>query len=73
MKITHFKVEDVFGDVISKDSISAEQITKLYSFLAKKMRILVKILNSIFLKIERKTMLIINRVLLPIIDKILLT
>ena len=29
MKNNKFKVEDVFGDVISKDSISPEQITKL--------------------------------------------
>ena len=32
---TKFKVEDIFGDVISKDSISPEQITKLNNFLAK--------------------------------------
>ena len=32
---TQFKVEDIFGDVISKDSISPEQITKLNNFLAK--------------------------------------
>ena len=30
-----FKVDDVFGDVISTDSISTEQITKLNNFLAK--------------------------------------
>ena len=35
MKNTQFKVEDVFGNVISKDSISPEQITKLNNFLAK--------------------------------------
>ena len=35
MKNTQFKVEDVFGDVISKDSSSPEQITKLNNFLAK--------------------------------------
>ena len=35
MKSTQFKVEDVFGDVISKDSFSQEQTTKLNSFLAK--------------------------------------
>ena len=35
MKNTQLKVEDVFGDVISKDSISPEQITKLNNFLAK--------------------------------------
>ena len=37
MKNTQFKVEDVFGDVISKDTISTEQITKLNNFLAKMM------------------------------------
>ena len=35
MKNTQFKVEDVFTDVISKDTISTEQITKLNNFLAK--------------------------------------
>ena len=37
MDTTKFKVEDIFGDVISKDSISPEQITKLNNFLAKRM------------------------------------
>ena len=37
MNSTKFKVEDVFGDAISKDSISTEQITKLNNFLAKMM------------------------------------
>ena len=35
MKNTQFKVEDIFSDVISKDTISTEQITKLNNFLAK--------------------------------------
>ena len=35
MDSTKFKVEDIFGDVISKDSISLEQITKLNNFSAK--------------------------------------
>ena len=35
MNSTKFKVEDIFGDVISKDTISQEQITKLNNFLAK--------------------------------------
>ena len=34
MKNTSFKVEDVFGDVISKDNFSEEQITKLNNILA---------------------------------------
>ena len=35
MKITSFQVEDVFGNSISKDNFSQEQITKLNCFLAK--------------------------------------
>ena len=35
MKNTCFKVEDVFGDVISKYNFSQEQITKLKKFLTK--------------------------------------
>ena len=35
MKNTSFRVEDVFGDVKSKDSISPEQITKINNFLTK--------------------------------------
>ena len=35
MKNTSFKVGDVFGDVLSKDKFSQEQITKLNKFLAK--------------------------------------
>ena len=37
MDSTKFKVEDIFGNVISTDSISPEQITKLNNFLAKMM------------------------------------
>ena len=37
MKNTSFKVEDIFGDVVSKDTITTEQITKLNNFLAKMM------------------------------------
>ena len=35
MKNTQFKVEDVFGNAISKNNFSQEQITKLNIFLAK--------------------------------------
>ena len=35
MNSTKFNVEDNFGDVISNDSISPEQLTKLNNFLAK--------------------------------------
>ena len=37
MKNTSFKVEDVFNDIIHKDTISQEQIIKLNNFLAKMM------------------------------------
>ena len=37
MKNTQFKVEDIFTDVNSKDTISTEQTTKLNNFLAKMM------------------------------------
>ena len=39
MKNTQFKVEDISGDVTSKDFISAEQITKPNNFSAKKINI----------------------------------
>ena len=35
MKNTSFKVEGIFGDVISKDNFSQEQIAKLNNFSAK--------------------------------------
>ena len=35
MNSTKFKVEDFFGDILSKDSISLEQKTKPNTFLAK--------------------------------------
>ena len=37
MKNTRFRVEDVFGDVLSKNNFSQEQITKLNIFLTKLM------------------------------------
>ena len=37
MDSTKFKVEDILNDVISKDSISSEQIIKLNNFLARMM------------------------------------
>ena len=35
MNSTKFEIEEMFGDVISKDSISPEQITELNNFVAK--------------------------------------
>ena len=37
MNSTKFRVEEIFDNVISKDTISTEQITKLSKFLAKMM------------------------------------
>ena len=37
MKSTSFKVEDVFGDVISKDKFSQVQTTKFNNFSANEM------------------------------------
>ena len=37
MKNTHFKVEDVFGEIKKKDNNSQDQIIKLDAFLAKMM------------------------------------
>ena len=34
MDTTKFKVEDIFGDVISQDSLSPEKINKLSKFVA---------------------------------------
>ena len=36
LQITEVKLQDVFGDTLSKMSISAEQRTKLNSFLTRK-------------------------------------
>ena len=41
MKNTNFKVEDVFGDVISKDSFSQEQIIKPNKCLAQILYVLI--------------------------------
>ena len=35
MKNIQFKVEDIFGEIISKDNFSQEQITKMNIFLPK--------------------------------------
>ena len=32
MKSTHFKVEDIFGDIINKDNIRQHQINKFNNF-----------------------------------------
>ena len=37
MKNTQFEIEDIFGDIINKDTISPEQIIKIVNFLAKLM------------------------------------
>ena len=37
MKNTQFKVEEYFGDIMNKDTISPEKITKLKKFLSEMM------------------------------------
>ena len=54
MKNIQFKVEDIFTDVISKDTISTEQITKLNNFLAKIMWIKNKNIKINFFKPRKK-------------------
>ena len=46
LKNTSFKVEDVFGDIISKDNFSQEQITKLNNFLVNRVLLLEKIFSN---------------------------
>ena len=64
MKNTQFEVEDVFGDVISKDSFSQELITKLNSFFNKNTVNTNTYIKFNFFKPKQKKMTIINRVLL---------
>ena len=40
MKITHFRVEDIFGDIINKENISQNQIIKPRIFHRKKCKYL---------------------------------
>ena len=54
MKNTQFKFVEVFTDVISKDTISTEQITKLNNFWAKMMWIFVRVINLTFFKPREK-------------------
>ena len=72
MKSTKFKVEDIFSDVISKDFVSQEQITKIDTFFC---QIIVNInikINPNFLHLEKNQTLILNPLLLPITGKSLL-
>ena len=45
-KNTQFRVEDVFGDIISKDSILPDQIIKLINFLANYFRIIIFVVKK---------------------------
>ena len=62
MKNTSFKVEDVFGDVLSKDNFSQKQITELNNFSAKIMK--VYIIKLVCLNLERRKISIFYLVLL---------
>ena len=68
MNSTKFKVEDVFGDIISKNSVSPEQITKPNNLWAIKMGRLTQKSSLTFLNLKRKGNLIINHLFLPNIN-----
>ena len=55
MKNTSFKVEDVFGDNISKDNFSQEQITKLNNFFSQNNVNINTKINFNFFKPRKKT------------------
>ena len=68
LKNTQFKVKDVFGDVISRDNFSQEQITELNIFFSKNnVNININIQFTLF-KRRKKKIWIINRVLLLIMN-----
>ena len=54
MKNTSFRIEDVFGDIKSKDSISPERINKLKIFLSRNNMNIKFVSRSIYLTLERK-------------------
>ena len=65
MNSTKFKVEDIFGDVISKDSFSQEQIIKPNKLLSQiNVNIIFCMKINLFEPRKKKNLLIINRVLL---------
>ena len=66
MKKTQFKVEDIFGGVVSKDSISPEQKTKLNNFIV---NININIKYNFF-KPKTKVKLILYPLLLLFLNKI---
>ena len=72
MKTTQFKVEDEFGDIISKDNFSQEQIIEPNNFLAKKnVKIYIKTSFILFNKRKDKIKtLILNQVLLQLTTKL---
>ena len=53
MKNTHVKVENIFGDMIRKVSVSPGQRCKLNTFLGKILRILIFVWREFFLKLEK--------------------
>ena len=64
MKNTQFKVEDIFDDKISKDSISPEQITNINDFFSQNNVTKNKEINFIFLNLVRRKLSTLNRLLL---------
>ena len=50
MTKTQFKIEQVFGEFISKDNFSQEQITKLNNFFSQNIMNMNKNVKSVFFK-----------------------
>ena len=71
MKNTQFEFEDVFGDIISKDKFCQEEKNQIKEFFSrnnvnKNFSMKINLLN-----VERRKILIINRVLLRITNNLL--
>ena len=64
LKNTSSKAGDIFGDVISKDNFSQEQITILNTFLSQNNVNINTNIKFKFFNLKRKTILSINRVFL---------
>ena len=65
MKNTQFKIEDVFGGILGRESISPEQITELNTFSASIMKILFLKPGLVCLNLETRRIGNMNRVLVP--------
>ena len=69
MNSTNFKVEDIFGNVISNDSISPDQLIRINNFFSKNdVNININIKFN-FLNLKRKQVFILNALLRQLTTK----